>query len=167
MADALHFAETRRLLAEVQAAWSGPGVPVTRASAGLTISTAGRLSRTEWRAVTGSRTMRAILGRIMRNGAARLLRRVQDASKPTYIPGLFLSGWRIVRDESSDIAFPDRLTLENPVPYASYVHRKGTPRRATVVRVYVRPLVAQMRDELAEDLARADVTQAIQHLVMG
>lgn len=167
MADALRFDDARRLLAEVQAAWAGPGVPVTRVSAGLTISTAGRLSRTEWRAATGSRTLRAVLGRILRNGAARLLRRTQDASRPTYKTGLFLSSWRVERDESSDIAFPDRLTLVNPVPYASYVHRKGTPRSATVVKVHIRPLLVQMRQELEEDFARADVREAIQHLVMG
>ena len=167
MAERLPFHEARPLLQQVLDAWGGPGAPVTRRSAGLSVSTASNLPRSAWRAAEGSRALSALLNRIMRNGAARLLRRAQDASRPTYRTGLFLSSWRVVRDASTDLLFVDRLTLENPVPYASYVHRKGSPPKQTVVRVHIRPLLDVVRRELVEDFARADVTRAIQQAVMG
>jgi len=48
------------------------------------------------------------------------------------------------------------LKLENPTPYALYVHRKGTRRDQTVYNKYVKPyIVKTLQKEIVEDITAA------------
>lgn len=149
--DLLRFDERRRLLDEVLSGWGGPGAPVAR-DAGLIASSIRAAPRSAWSAALSRRDLRALLNRIVRNAEGRLVYRARAASRPTYVTGLFMSSWRTEREPSSDLLFDDRIILLNPVPYASYVHRKGAHRRDTVVKLYIRPLVDQARAEVLQDV---------------
>ena len=164
----LRFDVKNDLLAQALAKFEGKQpAPVTGAALSVTASVF--IDRTSWRAVEGQRTLRAVVNKVFVNAAARLLERARKVSKPTYKTGLFLSAWRVDREPVEDIAFPSRLVLRNPTPYASYVHRAGESRRQTVAKVYIPPEVYAVAGELVQDIDRVkpQIAQAVKALILG
>ncbi len=99
------------------------------------------------------RKFRVILNRIMRNAAKRMEDRAFKLSRPTWDTGAFASSWRVrVAETAGQLRLV--MQLENPVPYAGFVHRKGQ-RGRTVVNTYIRPMVAEVAAEVDEDIAAA------------
>lgn len=150
------------LLTRVLASFSSRNAAVTTAGASLgpplIIDAAELFTDAEQDVLRRRRSLATTVRGMVNAAAARGLRRIRDASRPTYRTGLFLSAWR-------SLATPDasglnlRRAFTNPTPYAGYVHRRGTSRKATVVNVHIRPIVAEVADELATDL------QPIQRIV--
>lgn len=137
------FGDARRAPINVRGTEVGTGK-------GLGFEVGFALSADEIAAINAVPKIRRQLNRIADNAGARLLRRVQEVSRQTYETGLFYSGWRFRTDIGSDLTL--RIELQNPAPYALYVHRKGTPKERTIVNTYVKPLVQAAIDELLADL---------------
>lgn len=137
------FGDARRASVNVRGTEVGTG-------RGLGFEVGFALTPDEIEAINSVPKLRRQLSRIADNAGARLLRRVQEVSRQTYDTGLFYSGWRIRTDFGSDLTL--RVELQNPAPYALYVHRKGTPKERTIVNTYVKPLVQAAIDELLADL---------------
>lgn len=90
------------------------------------------------------------LRRVAGNFGARLVDEARKISRPTYDTGLFISSWTDDTRVSDDGQIT--VTLRNPAPYATHVHRKGE-RGRTVAETYIRPMVARRRSELVEDVS--------------
>lgn len=153
MAKLLGFQDRNNLL--LQAKRRGGGGAVTRDD-GLGVSVGLILTPTEMSAISGSRSLKAILNRVLKNAGTRGVRRVQNhiRSVGAHKTWLFISAWRQERFKDG-AAFNSAVALVNPTPYALYVHPKGTPKHRTIVNYFVRgKVVPDMAVELTEDLER-------------
>lgn len=168
MAKLLGFQERRAIL---QAARSRGGGGAIGTDEGLGVSTELLLAPTEMDAIRGSRSLKAILNRVLANAGKRGVSRVQrhirsvDAIKTR----LFISAWRQERFKESQ-PFNTAVALVNPTPYALYVHPKGTPRHRTIVNYYVRgEVVPTMAVEISEDLdrLRGKIGQATKEMILS
>jgi len=130
----------------------GRPVPV-QGGDGLALNAAMLLNATELARATTDRTLRAALNKIMRNAAKRAIDKVRALSRPTYETGAFMSSWSVQLDDVGG-GLKLRMSMQNPVPYSLYVHRKGTRRDKTVVNTYVIPYIReQLQRELIEDIS--------------
>ena len=127
---------------------------------GLEIQISRVLSTEEVTAIAADRAASAAFNRAIDAGAERLLSRVRKVTRPTYETGLFYSAWRVKNRKTRGLK--GTIELENPAPYALYVHRKGAPRTRTVVNTYVKPLVKTAAAELVDDLVAVLKRRAVQ-----
>lgn len=134
------------------AGFSGTAVPVT-VDDDLIASGASDLSDLERSFIARDRTLKAKLNRALTNTAKRTLRRLQKVS-PVGTSGAFRGNWRVDRVEE-DAGLRTSLVITNPVPYAKYVHPKGTPRSATVFNTDVLPSIfPQMVVDVTDDVRK-------------
>lgn len=153
-------ARKRGALAGARSRFRGPSAAVS-GDRGLSIRIESSLDSAQLSSAVLDRRFRVILNRIMRNAAKRMVDRAKKLSRPTWDTGAFASNWtaRVV-EQAGQL----RLTVElqNPVPYAGFVHRKGQ-RGTTVIDRYIRPMVAQIAAEVDEDIEAAapEFTDAI------
>lgn len=148
----LRFDVAREQLAARQLQFRGTPVPV-EGGAGLNASSL--FSAQELAVITADRTARAVINRIMRNAGKRAVDYIRKVSRPTYETGTFYSNW-FAKLEDSGGGLKAVLKLENPTPYALYVHRKGTRRDQTVFNKYVKPyIVKTLQKEIVEDITAA------------
>lgn len=101
--------------------------------------------------IAPQREVIAGLRRVGQNVAARVVDDARRLSTPTYETGLFKSAWKAPVEVTADGRII--IDLQNPAPYAGYVHRAGERAKGTVVDLYIRPAVAKRRRELVEDVA--------------
>jgi len=135
---------------------------------GLTFDIAMVFSADERAAVEANTKFRVELNRLIQNTGARLVARARDVSRATYKTGLFSSSWRIERQASKIAGLNSELSLTNRAPYALYVHRKGTPKSATVVNKYIKPLVRKAIDEIVDDVTNSTrLRQLIARQIVG
>lgn len=120
---------------------------------GLQIRIDSSLGTAEIASAAVNRKFRVILNRIFRRAAARMTDRAKKLSRPTWETGAFASSWRARVVESAG-QLRLAVQLENPVPYAGFVHRRGQ-RGRTVVNAYIRPMVEQVAREVDEEIAAA------------
>jgi len=127
------FRGRRRLRGRAQAK-----IPTaSRSTVGINFSV-NLLTADEATAVAGNRALSAAWNRQVRNLAAIITRRARELSRPTYLTGLFSSGWdAFARGSGLKLT----IRLENRAPYAGFVHRSGE--RATVVSRYILPMVRE------------------------
>lgn len=135
---------------------------------GLTFDIAMLFSASERDAVEANRAFRTELNRLIQNTGARLVERARAVSRPTYKTGLFSSSWRVERQTSKIAGLNSEVSLTNKAPYALYVHRKGTPKSATVVNKYIKPLVRKAIDEIVDDVTNSTrLRQLIARQIVG
>ena len=165
------FTTRRALLAKaLRAVGASSGGAVTK-DAGLYVAAGSVLTDAE--ADFMRRRRRDLLTRMrqtVRAAAARGLSRIRAASRPTYQTGLFYSAWRDrLTDDVSQTGLVMDILYTNPTPYGIWVHRKGTPRSQTVVNTYVKPILADLTDEVLNDLTGpvAAVTDALREDVLA
>lgn len=134
---------------------------------GLGFEVGFALSAEELLAIQSVPKLESALNRIVKNTGARLLRKVRAVSRRTYDTGLFSSSWTIRDDVIGGVKAGGklrlRIELQNPAPYALYVHEAGTAPSKTIVNTYVKPLVQEAIDEILDDLTGASgaLTQAM------
>jgi hypothetical protein len=148
----LRFDVAAEQLAQRQLEFRGTPVPVS-GGAGLNASTL--FTAQEYAIIAADRTARAVINRVMRNAGKRAVDYIRKVSRPTYDTGTFYSNW-FAKLEDSGGGLKAVLKLENPTPYALYVHRKGTRRDQTVYNKYVKPyIVKTLQKEIVEDITAA------------
>jgi len=76
------------------------------------------------------------------------------------------SAFRIKTDVDGKLKI--RFEVSNPVKYALYVHRSGTPRSHTVVNKYIVPIMQRAMQELIEDLSGDSgvLSQALEGIIL-
>lgn len=135
---------------------------------GLTFDIAMLFSASERDAVEANTKFRVELNRLIRNTGARLVDRARAASYPTRKTDLFWSSWAIERETTTIAGLNSKVNLTNKAPYALYVHRKGTPKSATVVNKYIKPLVKKAIDEIVDDVTNSTrLRQLIARQIVG
>jgi len=133
---------------------------------GLSFSVANLLSARELAAIQSVPSLVRDVNRIVKNLGARTLERIRDAADPTYDTGAFKSAFRIKTDVDGKLKI--RFEVSNPVKYALYVHRSGTPRSHTVVNKYIVPIMQRAMQELIEDLSGDSgvLSQALEGIIL-
>jgi hypothetical protein len=71
-----------------------------------------------------------------------------------YRTGLFKAAWLVKLQDLSGDGLSADIVMRNDAPYASWVHPKGTSKMRTFVKNDLPPIVADVRDELANDQRR-------------
>lgn len=140
-------------------------VAVTGSEDGMQISI-DVLTIEERRALDSNRSLRAQWNRVIKSFADLVQERARRLSRPTYETGLFSSSWKA---KTTGNGAKIRIALTNRAPYAKYVHRSGAPRDRTVVKTYIRPMVAAARSELLNELVtiRSRLLDAIRAAVLA
>ncbi len=153
----------REQLAARQLQFRGAPVPV-EGGAGLNAS--ALFTANELAIITADRTARAVINRVMRNAGKRAVDYIRKLSRPTYDTGTFYSNWSANLEDAGG-GLKAILKLENPTPYALYIHRKGTPKTATVYNKYIKPyIVKTLQKEIIEDIQDA-LPRAIKAQIMS
>lgn len=159
----LRFDVAREQLAARQLQFRGAPVPI-EGGAGLNASSL--FSANELAIITADRTARAVINRVMRNAGKRAVDYIRKLSRPTYDTGTFYSNWSANLEDAGG-GLKAILKLENPTPYALYIHRKGTPKTATVYNKYIKPyIVKTLQNEIVEDIRDA-LPRAIKAQIMS
>jgi len=159
----LRFDVAREQLAARQLQFRGAPVPV-EGGAGLNAS--ALFTANELAIITADRTARAVINRVMRNAGKRAVDYIRKLSRPTYDTGTFYSNWSANLEDAGG-GLKAILKLENPTPYALYIHRKGTPKTATVYNKYIKPyIVKTLQKEIIEDIRDA-LPRAIKAQIMS
>ena len=159
----LRFDVAREQLAARQLQFRGAPVPI-EGGAGLNAS--ALFSANELAIITADRTARAVINRVMRNAGKRAVDYIRKLSRPTYDTGTFYSNWSANLEDAGG-GLKAILKLENPTPYALYIHRKGTPKTATVYNKYIKPyIVKTLQKEIIEDIRDA-LPRAIKAQIMS
>ena len=135
---------------------------------GLTFDIAMLFSAGEREAVEANSKFRVELNRLIRNTGQRLVERARKVSYQTRKTDLFWSSWAIERETTAISGLNSKISLTNKAPYALYVHRKGTPKSATVVNKYIKPLVRKAIDEIVDDVTSSSrLRQLIARQIVG
>lgn len=161
----LRFDVARKALEQRLATYRGTErVPVTAEEGSLNLSSIFRAE--EVAAIVQNRTARAALNRVMQNAGKRLQDHARKVSRQTYETGAFYSNWKVaVKADSSGLKSVIELT--NAVPYALYVHPKGTPIEDTVFNKLIKPWIQNtLKEQLIEDILRA-LPKAVKSEVVG
>lgn len=160
----LRFDVRKKALEQRLASFTGRAVPVT--GEGLNLSIGGLFSTRERGIIAGSRAVEVAVNRVIRNAAERGLQHIRKVSRDTYETGAFYSNWRYeLKADSSGLKA--NLSYTNPVPYAKYVHRSGTPRSHTVYNKHVKPyVIRKLQKEIIDDLTKL-LPRAIREQLFG
>jgi hypothetical protein len=110
-----------------------------------------------------NRDLQARWNKLFNNFGKLLVRRATGLSKPTRETGLFMSSWKAEYKRAGQLR--QSIRLENRVPYAGFVHRKGE-RGRTVVETYVLPMVRDEAARFASDLAGA-IGEPLKRLIVA
>lgn len=156
MASLLGFREKAQLLKAARGrATNSRGV--VDVNDGLGVSVGLIITPTETQAIKGSRSLQAMLNKVLKNAGNRAIRKTRShiRSVGAVRTRLFISAWAQVRYDDDRAGFNTAVALINGAPYAKYVHPKGTAKNRTIVNYYVRgKVVPEMAVEITEDLAR-------------
>lgn len=159
----LRFDVARQQLAERQLEFRGTPAPV---SGGAGLNASSLFSAQELAIITADRTARAVINRVMRNAGKRAVDQIRKLSRPTYDTGTFYSNW-FARLEDAGGGLKAILKLENPTPYALYIHRKGRPNTETVYMKYILPYIERkLQKEIIEDIRDA-LPRAVKAQIMA
>lgn len=159
----LRFDVAAEQLAQRQLQFRGTPVPV---SGGAGLNASSLFTAQEYAIIAADRTARAVINRVMRNAGKRAVDYIRKLSRPTYDTGTFYSNWSANLEDAGG-GLKAILKLENPTPYALYIHRKGTPKTATVYNKYIKPyIVKTLQKEIIEDIRDA-LPRAIKAQIMS
>ena len=121
-------------------------------SDGFAVSAQAVLTGRQLDVIASSRRLRREFDRVMDRVAKRTVERLRYASIP-FRTGTFRSSWDAYTvEDNAPRTLRTRIVVVNPTPYAGYVHRKGTPRSATVVKLAMPRVLAQARQDLIAGL---------------
>lgn len=159
----LRFDVAREQLAARQLQFRGEPVPV---DGGAGINATTLFSANELALFTTDRTARAVINRVMRNAAKRAIDEIRKLSRRTYETGTFYSNW-FAKLEDAGGGLKTILKLENPTPYALYVHPKGTAIDQTVYNKQIKPYINnKLKRQIREDILDA-IPRAIKAQIMS
>lgn len=127
---------------------------------GLTARSTSVLTQTQLEQVGSSRTWRASLNKILTRLGDTYVARMRKivARYGAYKTGRFYSSFKQVRYDDHGAGFNTAVGIINDATdkygrqYAVYVHPKGTPKSATILKTDLKPLAREMRAELARDV---------------
>lgn len=126
-------------------------------STGLVLSAEAFLTPAERDAVASSRALRNMVEAVLERRAVATLRAIrQDVrARKAIRTGTFLSAWTYKMIRSHTFTWRTSVGFYNPVPYAAYVHPKGTSRSQTIVNVDIKgAILPAARIALAQDLTQ-------------
>lgn len=159
----LRFDVAAQQLAERQLQFRGTPVPV---SGGAGLNASSLFTAQEYAIIAADRTARAVINRVMRNAGKRAVDYIRKLSRPTYETGTFYSNWSAKLEDSGG-GLKAVLKLENPTPYALYIHRKGMRRDQTVYNKFIKPyIISKLQKEIVEDITAA-LPRAVKATIMS